>query len=196
MLTNTPMLRIALAGNPNSGKTTLFNALTGLRAHTANYPGTTVECRLGRCTIGGRSVELFDLPGIYDFNATSEEEQVALDVLNGTAPQFGRLAGVIVIVVADATNLNRSLFLISQVIEMKLPVVVALNMADLAAAAGTRIHTSNLAGELGCPVVPVVARTGRGLAELRTAIERMQSALPPAVPNVPTALRFLRRRRA
>jgi len=81
--------RVALAGNPNSGKTTLFNALTGLRAHTANYPGTTVECRLGRCTIADEAIELVDLPGIYDIHAGSEEEQVALNALHDTASEFG-----------------------------------------------------------------------------------------------------------
>jgi len=160
-------LRFALAGNPNSGKTTLFNALTGLRAHTASYPGTTIECRLGRCANGAVGIELLDLPGIYDFNASSEEEQVALDALQGRSAEFGAPDGVIV--VTDATNLNRSLFLTSQIVEMKLPVVVALNMVDLAEARGIRVDAARLAAELGCPVVPGVARTGRGLAELRAA---------------------------
>src|SRR5664280_1211519 len=134
--------RLALAGNPNSGKTTLFNALTGLRAQTANYPGTTVERRTGHFD----DFEIVDLPGFYDVNATSDEERLALNVLKS------RLDGVIV--VADATNLSRSLFLISQIIELKLPVVVALNMIDLAEAAGIRIDVGKLARELGCPVIP------------------------------------------
>ena len=169
-------MRVALAGNPNSGKTTLFNAMTGLRAHTANYPGTTIECRLGRCRNGAAGIELLDLPGIYDFNASSEEEQVALDALQGRAAEFGTPDGVVV--VADATNLNRSLFLISQIVEMKLPVAVALNMVDLAEAQGMRVDAARLAAELGCPVVPVVARTGRGLAELRETLRRMKAPAP------------------
>jgi ferrous iron transport protein B len=171
--------RVALAGNPNSGKTTLFNALTGLRAHTANYPGTTVECRLGRCTIADEAIELVDLPGIYDIHAGSEEEQVALNALHDTASEFGSLDGVIV--VSDATNLSRSLFLISQLMELKLPVAVALNMVDLAEAGGIRIDVACLAAELGCPVVPIVARTGRGLPELRGVLRQLKTA-PPAAP--------------
>ncbi|OHE77441.1 MAG: ferrous iron transport protein B [Verrucomicrobia bacterium GWF2_62_7] len=172
-------MRVALAGNPNGGKTTLFNALTGLRAHTANYPGTTIECRLGRCTNGASGIELLDLPGIYDFNASSEEEQVALNALQGRSAEFGAPDGVIV--VTDATNLSRSLFLISQIVEMKLPVVVALNMVDLAEAGGIRIDARKLAAELGCPVVPVVARTGHGLAELRAALRQMKPPAPREV---------------
>lgn len=170
-------MRVALAGNPNCGKTTLFNALTGLRAHTANYPGTTIECRLGRCANGAAGIELLDLPGIYDFNAGSEEEQVALDALQGKSSEFGAPDGVIV--VTDATNLSRSLFLISQIVEMKLPAVVALNMVDLAEARGIRVDAARLAAELGCPVVPVVARTGRGLAELRATLRQMKAPAPP-----------------
>lgn len=150
--------RIALAGNPNSGKTTLFNALTGLRAQTANYPGTTVERRTGRFG----KFELIDLPGLYDLEALSEEERIAVDVIR-SKPDTA-------IVVADATNLSRSLFLVSQILEMNIPVVVALNMMDLAEDAGIAIHAGKLAAELGCPVVPIVARTGRGLDELRRVI--------------------------
>jgi ferrous iron transport protein B len=166
--------RLALAGNPNCGKTTLFNALTGLRAATANYPGTTVECRLGRCAIADEPIELLDLPGIYDLKASSEEERVALEALHGARADFGAPDGVIV--VSDATNLNRSLFLISQIIELKLPVIVALNMFDLAEANGIRIDVARLSGELGCPVIPIVARNGRGLGELRVAMQTMTTA--------------------
>ena len=164
-------MQFALAGNPNSGKTTLFNALTGLRAQTSNYPGTTVEHRLGRFELGGQPVELLDLPGFYDLNASSEDERVALDALKS-----GQSTGVIV--VADAMNLNRSLFIIGQILEMKLPVVVALNMVDLAEAAGTRVNAVALASELGCQVVPVVARTGHGLNELCTALRQLEVARP------------------
>ena len=130
--------RIALAGNPNSGKTTLFNALTGLRAKTSNYPGTTVEHRQGHFPLAGADIVVVDLPGIYDVKASSEEEQVALNILTGE--RFDT-----VIVVADATNLRRSLFLTSQVMDMKRPVIVALNMFDLAEAAEIRIDVAALA---------------------------------------------------
>ena len=160
--------RIALAGNPNSGKTTLFNALTGLRAKTSNYPGTTVEHRQGHFLLAGTDVVVVDLPGIYDVKASSEEEQVALNILTGE--RFDT-----VIVVADATNLRRSLFLTSQVMDMNVPVIVALNMFDLAESAEIQIDVAALARELGCPVVPIVARSGRGLPELRVAIQRLQT---------------------
>ena len=164
-------MQFALAGNPNCGKTTLFNALTGLRAQTSNYPGTTVEHRLGRFSLDGESVELLDLPGFYDLNASSEDERVALDALKNGKPDG-------VIVVADAMNLNRSLFIIGQILEMQLPVVVALNMVDLAEAAGIRVNAVTLAEELGCPVVPVVARSGRGLDELRATLQQLEVSKP------------------
>jgi ferrous iron transport protein B len=150
--------RLALAGNPNSGKTTLFNALTGLRAQTANYPGTTVERRTGRFG----AFEVIDLPGLYDLEAMSEEERIAVDVIT-SKPDAA-------VVVADAMNLSRSLFLISQILERNVPVVVALNMMDLAEDAGMVIDAGKLSAELGCPVVPIVARTGRGLDELRRVL--------------------------
>jgi len=164
-------MKFALAGNPNCGKTTLFNALTGLRAQTSNYPGTTVEHRLGRFELDGESVELLDLPGFYDLNASSEDERVALDALKNGKPDG-------VIVVADAMNLNRSLFIIGQILEMQLPVVVALNMVDLAEAAGIRVNAATLAEELGCPVVAVVARSGRGLDELRATLRQLEISKP------------------
>ena len=164
-------MQFALAGNPNCGKTTLFNALTGLRAQTSNYPGTTVEHRLGRFELDGESVELLDLPGFYDLNASSEDERVALDALKNGKPDG-------VIVVADAMNLNRSLFIIGQILEMQLPVVVALNMVDLAEAAGIRVNAVTLAEELGCPVVPVVARSGRGLDKLRATLRQLEISKP------------------
>ena len=167
--------RIVLAGNPNSGKTTLFNALTGLRAKTSNYPGTTVEHRQGSFTLDQTDITVVDLPGIYDLKASSEEEQVALNIL--TRERFDT-----VIVVADATNLNRSLFLASQVMEMKVPVLLALNMIDLAETSEIQINVPGLARELGCPVIPIVARSGRGLAELHAAILKAKKAPAPPRP--------------
>jgi len=149
------MYRLVLAGNPNGGKAKLFNALTGLRAQTANYPGTTVERRVGRFSMQDETVEIIDLPGCYDLQAISEEERVAVDVITGRSPKTGKPDAAIV--VADAMNLSRSLFLVSQIIEMKLPVVVALNMMDLAEAAGVRIDAANLSLSRGCPVRPLLA---------------------------------------
>lgn len=171
--------RIALVGNPNSGKTTLFNALTGLRAQTANYPGTTVERRTGRCRLGEAEVELIDLPGLYDFQSNTDEERVALRVIEGRQEE---LAGAVVVV--DAAHLSRSLFLVGQVLERKLPVVVALNMVDLAEAEGIHVDAAGLARELGCPVWPVVARTGQGVAELRHALQTLQAGARPTEPVV------------
>jgi ferrous iron transport protein B len=172
--------RLVLAGNPNSGKTTLFNALTGLRAQTANYPGTTVERRAGRFRIGDVEAEIVDLPGCYDVQATSEEERLTMEVITGRCGNTGKPDAAIV--VADVMNLSRSLFLVSQIIEMKLPVVVALNMMDLARAAGMRVDTGKLARELGCPVVPIIARTGRGVPELRAVLQRLKASPTPATP--------------
>src|SRR5208282_3752970 len=162
------------------------NALTGLRAQTANYPGTTVERRVGHFSVRDKTIEIIDLPGCYDLQALSEEERVAVDVITGRSPKTGQPDGAIV--VADAMNLSRSLFLVSQIIEMKLPVVVALNMMDLAEAAGVRIDAAKLARALGCPVIPLVARTGRGLGELRRSIEHLKTSPTPApVPAMCTA---------
>jgi ferrous iron transport protein B len=172
--------RLVLAGNPNSGKTTLFNALTGLRAQTANYPGTTVERRVGRFRLADVEVEIVDLPGCYDLQAMSEEERVTLEVITGRCRNTGRPDAAVVVV--DVMNLSRSLFLVSQFIEMKLPVVVALNMMDLAWAAGVRVDTDQLARELGCPVVPIVARTGHGVPQLRVALQRLKDFPSPPAP--------------
>ncbi len=170
--------RLALAGNPNSGKTTLFNALTGLRSQTANYPGTTVERRIGRFTLRDEPIDVVDLPGIYDLKAMSEEERIAVDVVTGKSPKVGKPDAAVV--VADAMNLSRSLFLVSQILEMNVPVVVALNMVDLAEAAAIRIDAGKLSQELGCDVIPIVARTGRGLDHLRRAIEKVKASPAPA----------------
>jgi ferrous iron transport protein B len=170
--------RLALVGNPNSGKTTLFNALTGLRAKTGNYAGTTVERRTGRLALGGEVIELVDLPGLYDFQTDTEDERIALAVIEGKSDEVGALDGAIVVI--DASCLSRSLFLVSQILERKLPVVVALNMIDVAEENGIRVNPDQLARELGCPVIPVIARTGRGVPELREALRQQLSASPNA----------------
>src|SRR6476620_6569676 len=123
-------LTIALAGNPNSGKTTVFNALTGLRQKVANYPGVTVEKKIGRCKLpDGRWCDVIDLPGTYSLISRSPDEQVAMEVLRGIRTDVKRPD--VVIVVVDASNLQRNLYLVSQLIELGRPLVVALNMMDI-----------------------------------------------------------------
>lgn len=164
-------LRIALIGNPNTGKSTLFNALTGLRQKVGNYSGVTVERVEGRYqSESGRQVTVLDLPGTYSLSATSPDEEIALSVLLGIEP--GVPAPDVVVVVADAVHLERNLFLASQILELGLPVVVALNQVDAAAAAGIRVDPVELSLQLGTQVVETVATRGQGLEVLRKAIER------------------------
>src|SRR5487761_1897255 len=120
---------LALVGNPNAGKTTLFNALTGLRAKTANFAGTTVERKVGRLHLDHRQIVIVDLPGLYSLDSQSPDEKLASDALQG---KLGHTAPDAVLVVVDATNLERNLFLTSQILELKGPVIVALNMMDMA----------------------------------------------------------------
>ena len=162
---------MALVGNPNAGKTTLFNALTGLRAKTANFPGTTVERRVGFSRLGPRRAKLIDLPGLYSISSETPEERIARDALTGRLPGLPRPDAVILLL--DATHLERNLYLASQVLELGLPTVVALNMVDLAERAAIDIDVERLSAELGCPVVPLAARSGRGVEELRRRLEAL-----------------------
>jgi ferrous iron transport protein B len=162
---------MALVGNPNAGKTTLFNSLTGLRAKTANFPGTTVERRVGRAHIGDRQIVIVDLPGLYSLESTSPDEKLASDALHGRLAEHPAPNAALVVV--DATNLERNLFLVSQVLELDCPVVVALNMMDMARRDGIHIDAAKLRTELKCPVVPISARTGMGIAELEKEIEQL-----------------------
>lgn len=160
---------VLLIGNPNAGKTSLFNQLTGLRAKTANFAGTTVDCRFGRMSgDAGRELELIDLPGLYSLDALSPEEDVAERALRGQIERIGTPA--LVLLVIDATCLERNLFLGSQVLELGIPTVVALTMADVAVRHGIAADRERLASELGCRVESVSARTGEGLDALRQAI--------------------------
>jgi ferrous iron transport protein B len=181
-------LTVALAGNPNSGKTTLFNALTGLRQKVANYPGVTVEKKTGRCKLNdGRWIDVIDLPGTYSLISRSLDEQVAMEVLRGlrkdTKPPD------VVIVVVDASNLQRNLYLVSQLIELGRPLVVALNMMDVAERRGVRISPGILSQELGVPVVPIVGHKRRGIHELKDAI--LKAAVAPLPDwSLPDAMRY------
>jgi ferrous iron transport protein B len=172
---------VALVGNPNAGKTTLFNALTGLRAKTANFPGTTIERRVGRAKIGRQQVVLVDLPGLYGLESSSPEERLASDALRGRLE--GHPAPNAALVVVDATNLERNLFLCSQVLELDCPVIVALNMMDMAKRDGIHIDAAKLRGELGCPVIPITARSGQGLRELESEIEQLVNRGTDIVPG-------------
>lgn len=160
---------VAVIGNPNTGKSSLFSALTGVRQHVGNYPGITVERKEGKCRIGDRDVTLVDLPGTYSLAALSADEQIVLEVLSGRQGSIPAPAAVICVV--DASNVRRNLFLVSQVLEIGLPVVIALNMSDEAAERGITIDVAALAARLGVPVVPTVAVKGKGLDELRRAVE-------------------------
>ncbi|UQZ89312.1 ferrous iron transport protein B [Deltaproteobacteria bacterium Smac51] len=154
---------IALAGNPNAGKTSLFNKLTGLRAHVGNYPGVTVEQKWGEFTHNGRTVKVVDLPGTYSLNSYSLDERVARDFVINERPDL-------VVNVVDATNLERNLYLTLQFLELGLPTVIALNMMDLAGSKGINIDTGKLAQDLGARVVPVVATSGKGMEDLLNTI--------------------------
>lgn len=174
-------ITVAIAGNPNAGKTSLFNALTGLRQKVANYPGVTVETKSGVWTVEGKlSARVIDLPGLYSINATSIDEQIARDVLldveNSRTAKLPRPD--VTLVVVDATNLSRNLYLATQVIEHGNPVVIALTMVDLADRAGLEIDITQLSKELGVQVVNVVARQQRGLANLATAVSLASQAEP------------------
>ncbi len=185
--------RVALCGNPNVGKTSLFNALTGMRQKVGNYPGITVERVVGRVPVAGGALEVVDLPGCYSLAPRSPDERVARDEIVGAGPDAS--PPDVVVVVADATNLERSLLLVTQVIETGRRVVVALNQFDMAVAAGTRIDVERLAERLGVPVVPTCARTRQGREELIQAVlagggagRRLELDLPAAVRDAARAL--------
>ncbi|MCC6492202.1 MAG: ferrous iron transporter B [Pirellulales bacterium] len=161
---------IALVGNPNAGKTSVFNRLTGLRAKTANFPGTTVEHRRATLAIDERWTTLIDLPGVYSLQPSTPDEQVACDALAGRLP--GVAPPDLILLVVDSTNLERNLFLASQVVELHRPTVVALNFCDVAEKQGIEVDVAELSGWLGCPVVKVSARTGRGIDVLLATIDR------------------------
>jgi ferrous iron transport protein B len=168
--TTTTATLVALTGNPNCGKTTLFNALTGLRAKVGNYAGVTVERKEGRMlgTTPPNAITILDLPGTYSLSPQSLDEQISRDIL------FNRLSEVappsLVVVVVDASNLERNLYYATQVIELGYPTIVVLNMIDVAERQGHHIDADKLSEELGVPVAPIVANIGKGVPELRELI--------------------------
>jgi ferrous iron transport protein B len=164
-------MRVALVGNPNCGKTTLFNRLTGLRAKTSNFPGTTLECRTGKLVVEGAVIDLLDLPGLYSTQHAQSEELLAAQALHGGLPGVDRPDAAVVVV--DATCLARHLYLASEVREMGIPMVVALTMMDQAKAQGLTICLDTLGKELDAVIVPVSGRTGEGMAALSGAVAEM-----------------------
>ncbi len=195
---NEDVVRVVLVGSPNSGKTTLFNALTGLRAKTGNYPGVTVDRRVGclRTRVGGREVQVCDLPGLYSLRPISEDEEVAVRVLRGE--QAGEPPPDAVVFVADATNLERSLGMLAEVLALGRPTLLALTMVDELKARGGEVDVFRLQQALGIPVVGVVGHRGLGVGDLMDRLARPEdwrrpgassAALPPPPPEAGPAAR-------
>jgi ferrous iron transport protein B len=161
-----PASSVALLGNPNTGKTTLFNRLCGARAKTSNFPGTTTAMRVGRAVIAGHALDVIDLPGLYSLGGQSPESTIVRDVLRGPESQRPD----VVIAIVDAANLVRNLVLVGELLTYDEPVVVALNMVDLAERLGQRLDVGALSRRLGVPVVPMVASKGIGIEPLREAL--------------------------
>jgi len=171
-------LTVALAGQPNVGKSTVFNMLTGLDQHVGNWPGKTVEQKTGEFAHHGRPIRLVDLPGTYSLTANSEEERVARDYLIREQPD-------VVIIVVNAAALERNLYLLAELLALPVRVVVGLNMIDVAEQQGIRVEPHVLEAALGAPVVPLVACRNQGLGELMDAVERLAAAPDAFKPNRP-----------
>ncbi|WP_428334452.1 ferrous iron transporter B [Novosphingobium sp.] len=184
---------VALVGNPNAGKSALFNALTGARQKIANYPGVTVERKAGRMLMpSGEPVELIDLPGTYGLDTTSPDEEVTRRVIMGEQP--GQARPEVLVIVLDASNLEQHLVLAQEVIALGRPTVVALNMVDLAARDGLVLDPAALAAELGVPVIETVAVRRRGLTELAQAVSVARDALETGTARPRAALTMTERR--
>ncbi len=156
-------ITVAVAGNPNSGKTTVFNALTGSRQHVGNYPGVTVDKKEGTCSYKGYEIKLVDLPGTYSLTAFSIEEVVARNYIVDDHPD-------VVVDIVDSSNLERNLYLATQLVEMTVPLVLAFNMSDIARHRGMFFDNDKLSGFFNAPIVPIVGKTGEGLNEMLDAI--------------------------
>ena len=179
---------VALAGNPNTGKSTVFNALTGLRQHTGNWPGKTVTTARGYYTFNGAEFDVVDLPGTYSLLTASVEEEIATEFLISGRPD-------VTVVVADATCLERNLNLALQIIEMTPRVVLCVNLVDEALRKGMRVDTERLSRDLGIPVAPTAARSGLGLGRLKKAVYDVATGAlatePPPLPYSPGIARAI-----
>lgn len=159
-------MRILLMGNPNVGKSVIFNRLTGIRVVVSNYPGTTIEFLEGSMMVDGRRVQIIDVPGAYSLVPSDKAEEVAVNILMKEKPHL-------IVDVVDATNLERNLYLSLQLRELPIPLILDLNMIDLARERGISIDKDALARALGVPVVSSVAISGEGVHELRTVVARI-----------------------
>ena len=155
----TDITSIYLVGNPNTGKSSLFNALTGLSQKTGNFPGVTVDKKTGKTNINGKSIEVIDLPGTYSLSPKSEDEKIAANIIKNVSNNE------LIVVVADVTNLKRNLLLCTQIIDLGKPVILVLNMMDLLQKSQQNIDIKKLSECLGIPVVPVNARIKKGINE-------------------------------
>ncbi len=172
---------VALIGNPNAGKSTLFNRLTGLRQTTANFPGVTIEKHQGTVRLANSAFNLIDLPGIYSLDGNSVDERIAVDVTLGRVAGTERPSGLLVVI--DATHIYQGLYLLEQLLELQLPTMVALTMIDAATASGINIDIEALCKALGgIPVYPVSSITGHGLNELKLGLEHITSIATPEFP--------------
>ncbi len=179
-------LTVAFIGNPNTGKSTLFNALAGMHARVGNYPGVTVEKKIGRVRVGDTTLKVVDLPGTYSLAPRSLDEMVSVEVLLGRQAEVGRLDAVACIV--DASNLERNLFLVSQVLDVGLPTVLILNMSDVARQRGTSIDVPALSQRLGIPIVTTEAHRRVGIEAVRQALlDAAESKRPAPKPVFPAA---------
>jgi len=164
---------IALAGNPNSGKTTVFNNLTGARQHVGNWPGVTVEKKEGSCSSGRYNIRVVDLPGVYSLTAYSPDEVVARNFIIDERPD-------VVVDIVDASNMERNLYLAVQIMEMEVPLIIALNMMDEVESMKYKIDVKTISREMGVPVVPMVANRNQGtdvlLAEIVSVTEKKTAA--------------------
>ena len=176
---DTPQLTVALAGQPNVGKSTIFNMLTGMNQHVGNWPGKTVEQKAGQYRYNGYAVHLVDLPGTYSLSANSEEERIARDYIIHGQPD-------VVVAVVDAAILERSLYLLAELLALPAPVILAVNMMDVAAQEGIQIEPRVLQAALGIPVVPMSAARAKGTEQLVEAIDAMAHGTIDYCPNIPT----------
>jgi ferrous iron transport protein B len=168
--TSTETYTVVLAGNPNCGKTTLFNALTGAHQHIGNYPGVTVEKKEGQLRLHNTNIRIIDLPGMYDLQAHSPEEEVARSVIENESPDL-------IISVVDSSSIERNLFLTSQLMEKGIPILVVLNMTDTAEKKGYRIDQNLLSKAMNVEIIKTIGHKNQGISQLKEKILQMCQTL-------------------